>query len=104
MDGYQHVHNRKCVTIFSAPNYCYRYFVNLYFFKKIFFFPQSTHKLRKLGIYNGSRRSNENKFVNIYIYNQFKKARNLIPLPGITNLTQLDVYQITSFEKNIFLL
>ena len=25
MDGYQHVHNRKCVTIFSAPNYCYRF-------------------------------------------------------------------------------
>ncbi|EAR82035.1 serine/threonine protein phosphatase 2A (macronuclear) [Tetrahymena thermophila SB210] len=24
MDGYQHVHNKKCVTIFSAPNYCYR--------------------------------------------------------------------------------
>jgi len=24
MDGYSHVHNNKCVTIFSAPNYCYR--------------------------------------------------------------------------------
>lgn len=24
MDGFSHVHNKKCVTIFSAPNYCYR--------------------------------------------------------------------------------
>ena len=26
MDGYSRHHNKKVVTVFSAPNYCYRYF------------------------------------------------------------------------------
>ena len=26
MDGYSYAHKKKCVTVFSAPNYCYRYF------------------------------------------------------------------------------
>jgi serine/threonine-protein phosphatase 2A catalytic subunit len=24
MDGYSFAHKKKCVTVFSAPNYCYR--------------------------------------------------------------------------------
>lgn len=24
MDGYSYAHKKKCVTVFSAPNYCYR--------------------------------------------------------------------------------
>lgn len=24
MDGYSQTHHEKCVTVFSAPNYCYR--------------------------------------------------------------------------------
>ena len=24
MDGYNYAHKQKCVTVFSAPNYCYR--------------------------------------------------------------------------------